>query len=136
MNGFYPRAALIVLALSGLLGMGWPLFPVGVGDSGLAPALLAGPALMLVSCLVGAACTLAVVVPALRPAAIGTAIVSKFGFLAWAGGAAWTGHSGLGPVAWIEAALLAGAVLAAWLLLREARREARWNGSTPLAGGA
>lgn len=76
--------------------------------------------------LLGASLLAALAVPRLRPAAVGAAILGKVALL----GAAVQGA----PVAagGLDVALLAALMAAAAVMVREAIREARWDGVLPL----
>jgi hypothetical protein len=121
------RAALAVLVLAGCLTGLSPLASGGLHDTQF-PALLALWHRQLLLGVLGAGLVLAVVVPALRPAALGAAILSKAGYLAiWLATAA-----PLTASQWLEAGLLALLLGASAVFGAEAWRQARWDGVLPL----
>ncbi len=128
MHDFFHRAALATLLMVGLATALSPLSlpPAAVAGAGsLQSALLQG---QLLVALVGLGLVLALVMPNLRAAALGAAILSKAGFLAITGPQAEAAGVGF----WLEAAQLLLLLAAAAVLAGEARQQARWEGVLPL----
>ncbi|MEO7548605.1 MAG: hypothetical protein ABIT82_09295 [Ramlibacter sp.] len=102
--------------------------------TGMQPAWAAGPLAPLVwhrhllLAVLGAGLLAAVFLPGLRVAAAIAAIVDKAGFLA----ASLVTGASLSRLQWVDAAMLAGLAVAAAVLARRARQEARWEGVLPL----
>jgi peptidoglycan/LPS O-acetylase OafA/YrhL len=80
--------------------------------------------------ILGAGLIVCAFVPALRPAAIGTALLSKLAFLglALAGGLDAVAAAGLMHGVWLEAAMVVALLAAGAILAGQAWQEARWNG--------
>lgn len=128
MHDFFHRAALATLLMVGLATALSPLSlpPAAVAGAGsLQSALLQG---QLLVALVGLGLVLALVMPNLRAAALGAAILSKAGFLVITGPQAEAAGVGF----WLEAAQLLLLLAAAAVLAGEARQQARWEGVLPL----
>ncbi|MBA2675717.1 hypothetical protein [Ramlibacter sp.] len=129
------RLCLAVLVLAGVLGIAFP--PWETGGLGLMDAaLLAGGEFAaqarhqrFVLDLVGVGLVLSAFWPALRAAAIGAAVLSKFVYL----GLAWSSAQPL-PSLWLEGAVVLALLAVALVLGRQALREARWEGLSTLRG--
>ena len=129
------RLCLAVLILAGVLGIAFP--PWEAGGMGLTDAaLLAGGDFAaqarhqrFVLDLVGVGLVLSAFWPALRAAAIGTAVLGKSAFLVLA----WGSAQPL-PALWLEGAIVLSLLCVAAVLGRQALREARWEGLSTLRG--
>lgn len=133
MNDLSHRFALIVLAGCGLLTIAvLPLnsnisLPLDYSRAVVDWNMLQTQHWRFVLGILGGGLIVCAFVPALRPAAISAALLSKLAFLrlALADG---LGAAGLMHGAWLEAAMVVALLAAAAILAGEAWQEARWNG--------
>lgn len=115
MHDFSHRAAVAALFIAGVLMAVSPW---------LADGAQIGPGQLLLSCL-GLGVIAAAVLPVLRAAALGGAILSKLLFL-------FLVPTGTQPLYALEAAIVALLLGAAAVFVREAWQQARWDGVLPL----
>lgn len=130
MDALFHRFAVVVMVVSGLASIVFGFWTAaGLGISlGVTPQDLSTGAWHLMAVPVGIALAVAGPFPALRGAAVGTALLSKGALVAVALEAATLSQSTPWPGAWLEAALFASVLFAGVVLFHEAWRDARWEG--------